>query len=422
MQNNRQLRDPVTLPSGLVFKNRLLKAAMAETMSKSHDPTDTLMAAYKAWGKGGWGGIITGNVMIDERWLGNALDVSLTPSTNPELIAQWRRYAEACRVEGTPAIVQLNHPGRQSPLGAGSKGLFEKNIAPSPIALQFEDNIWAKTAQKLIFGTPREMTVAEIEDVVKRHADAAKFLSEAGFDGVELHAAHGYLLNIFMSPKTNHRQDNYGGSAFNRARIVLDIINAIRAVVPSTFTVGIKLNSADVQHSSDMEDVMQQIGFLKDTGIDFLEISGGSYENPRMMKGDEPQSGEKPVSERTAKREAFFLDFARVVRQKFPDVVLMVTGGFRSLTGMRAALEENACDLIGLARPAAVDSSFAKKVLEAEAAGGDVSLRLDAVKPSWLVSKIPVKALGAGAESAFYGAQIERIGKGLPTKTPPTTA
>ena len=337
--------------------------------------------------------------MIDERWLGNALDVSLTPSTNPELIAQWRRYAEACRVEGTPAIVQLNHPGRQSPLGAGSKGLFEKNIAPSPIALQFEDNIWAKTAQKLIFGTPREMTVAEIEDVVKRHADAAKFLSEAGFDGVELHAAHGYLLNIFMSPKTNHRQDNYGGSAFNRARIVLDIINAIRAVVPSTFTVGIKLNSADVQHSSDMEDVMQQIGYLRDTGIDFLEISGGSYENPRMMKGDEPQPGEKKVSERTAKREAFFLDFARVVRQKFPEVVLMVTGGFRSLAGMRVALDENACDLIGLARPAAVDSSFARKVLEAEAKGGDVSLRLDAVKPSWLVSKIPVKALGAGAES-----------------------
>jgi len=148
-----------------------------------------------------------------------------------------------------------------------------------------------------------------------------------------------------------------------------------------------------------MEDVMQQIGYLKDTGIDFLEISGGSYENPRMMKGDEPQPGEKKVSERTAKREAFFLDFARVVRQKFPEVVLMVTGGFRSLTGMRAALEENACDLIGLARPAAVDSSFARKVLEAEAAGGDVSLRLDAVKPSWLVSKIPVKALGAGAES-----------------------
>jgi 2,4-dienoyl-CoA reductase-like NADH-dependent reductase (Old Yellow Enzyme family) len=377
--------------------------------------------------------------MIDERWLGNPLDVSITPSTNPELIAQWRRYAEACHVEGTPAIVQLNHPGRQSPIGAGTKGLFEKNIAPSPIPLQFENNIWAKTAQKLIFGTPREMTVAEIQDVVTKHADAAKFLSEAGFDGVELHAAHGYLLNIFMSPQTNQRRDDYGGSAYNRARIVLDIIKAIRAVVPSTFTVSIKLNSADLQRSSDMEEVMQQIEYLQATGIDFLEISGGSYENPRMMKGDEQQAGEKPVSERTAKREAFFLDFARIVRQKFPDVVLMVTGGFRSLAGMHAALEENACDLIGVARPAAVDASWAKKVLEEEAAGGNVSMRLDAVKPSWLVSKIPVKALGAGAESvsfvlagtecmvanerqqAFYAGQIARIGKGLPTRAPPTT-
>ncbi|CAG5185032.1 uncharacterized protein ALTATR162_LOCUS11203 [Alternaria atra] len=422
MQNSRQLRDPVTLPSGLVFKNRLLKAAMAETMSKSHDPTDQLLTAYKAWGKGGWGGIITGNVMIDERWLGNALDVSIAPTTDPKVIAQWRRYAEACHIEGTPAIVQLNHPGRQSPLGAGSKGLFEKNIAPSPIALQFEDNIWAKTAQKLLFGTPREMTIAEIEDVVTKHADAAKYLSEQGFDGVELHAAHGYLLNIFMAPNTNKRQDNYGGSPLNRVRIVLDIIKAIRAVVPKTFTVGIKLNSADVARASDMEELMQQIEYLKATGIDFLEISGGSYENPRMMKGDEPQPGEKPVSERTAKREAFFLDFARVVRQKFPDVVLMVTGGFRSLSGMHAALEENACDLIGVARPAAIDASWANKVLKEEAAGGDVVLRLDAVKPSWLVSKIPVRALGAGAETAYYGQQIARIGKGLPTRAPPTTS
>jgi 2,4-dienoyl-CoA reductase-like NADH-dependent reductase (Old Yellow Enzyme family) len=360
--------------------------------------------------------------MIDERWLGNALDVSIAPTTNPKVIAQWRRYAEACHIEGTPAIVQLNHPGRQSPLGAGSKGLFEKNIAPSPIALQFEDNIWAKTAQKLLFGTPREMTIAEIEDVVTKHADAAKYLSEQGFDGVELHAAHGYLLNIFMAPNTNKRQDNYGGSPLNRVRIVLDIIKAIRAVVPKTFTVGIKLNSADVARASDMEELMQQIEYLKATGIDFLEISGGSYENPRMMKGDESQPGEKPVSERTAKREAFFLDFARVVRQKFPDVVLMVTGGFRSLSGIHAALEENACDLIGVARPAAIDASWANKVLKEEAAGGDVVLRLDAVKPSWLVSKIPVRALGAGAETAYYGQQIARIGKGLPTRAPPTTS
>ncbi|KAL1793900.1 hypothetical protein ACET3X_007321 [Alternaria dauci] len=419
---SKKLSDPVTLPSGLVLKNRLLKTAMAETMSKSHNPTEQMLAAYKAWGKGGWGGIITGNVMIDERWLGNALDVAINPTSDPNIIAQWRRYAEACRVEGVPALVQLNHPGRQSPLGAGSKGLFGKNIAPSPIPLKFEDNIWAKTAQKILFGTPREMTVAEIQDVVTKHANAAKFLAENGWDGVELHAAHGYLLNIFMAPNTNKRTDDYGGSAFNRVRIVLDIIKAIRAVVPPTFTVGIKLNSADVAQKSDMAELMEQIEHLKAVGIDFLEISGGSYENPRMMKGDEPAPGEKPVSERTAKREAFFLDFARIVRQRFPDVVLMVTGGFRSLSGMKAALDENACDLIGVARPSAVDPSWAKKLLTEEVAGGEVTMRLDPVKPSWLISKIPVRALGAGAESAFYYEQIVCISKGLPTRTPSTKA
>ncbi|KNG50631.1 nadh:flavin oxidoreductase nadh oxidase [Stemphylium lycopersici] len=373
-------------------------------MTKSHNPEEQLTSTYKAWGNGGWGGILTGNVQVDGRWLGQPHDVLVEPTSDPEIIAQWRMYAEACR---------------QSPLGAGSKGLFEKNIAPSPVPLNLGTNFLSRMAQKLLFGSPREMTVTEIEDLVQRFANAAKFLSEAGFDGVELHVAHGYLLSLFLSPTVNQRTDAYGGSPLNRVRIILDIIKATRAVVPSTFAVGLKLNSVDIQQSSDMEEAMQQVQHITEVGIDFLEISGGSYEDPQMMGGDDDDK-QKQVSERTAKREGFFLDYAREIRKRFPSIVLMVTGGFRSLKGMHAALGENACDLIGVARPAAIDPAWASKVLKAEAAGGDEAMPLSRVKPSWLISKIPVKALGSGAESAHYGAQIARICKGLPTQVPST--
>lgn len=163
---------------------------------------------------------------------------------------------------------------------------------------------------------------------------------------------------------------------------------------------------------------MQQVQHITEVGIDFLEISGGSYEDPQMMGADEDK--QEKVSERTAKREGFFLDYAREIRKRFPGIVLMVTGGFRSLKGMQAALEENACDLIGVARPAAIDPAWASKVLRAEAEGGDEAMPLSRVKPSWLISKIPVKALGSGAESAHYGAQIARIRKGLPGQVPST--
>ncbi|KAF2030425.1 FMN-linked oxidoreductase [Setomelanomma holmii] len=398
MATMRKLSDPVQLPSGVVFRNRLVKAAMAEHMTKTHTPTDEIPVAYKNWGKGGWGGILTGNVQLDDRWLGGKNDLTFTNSSNPDVQARWRQYADACRVEGTPAIVQVCHPGRQSPMRAGSRGLLEKNIAPSAVPLKLGENLASRVVQKVVFGTPREMTVEEINDLVKRFADAAKFLSEMGVDGIELHAAHGYLLSLFMSPRLNHRADAYGGSPTNRVRIITEIIHAIRAIVPATFAVGIKLNSADVQHSNDTAEAIEQIHLIIAAGIDFLEISGGTYEDPRMTGRAESQVVDKPVSSRTANREAYFLDFAHTVRKQFPGVVLMVTGGFRSLAGMEAALAENACDVIGVARPAAVDPAWARILLAAEKEGREEVLRLNKVHPGWLMSKIPVRAIGAGAE------------------------
>ncbi|KAF2818687.1 putative FMN binding oxidoreductase [Ophiobolus disseminans] len=412
MDPQRRVRDPVTLPCGLVFKNRLLKAAMAENMSSSNTPTDEMIIPYKTWGEGGWGGILTGNVQIDERWLGTNNDLTFKDMTDPEVKARWRKYAEACSADGGKAIVQICHPGRQSPITAGSRGLLEKNVAPSAIALDLGDGILARLAQKVVFGMPREITETEIEELVNRYAEVSRFLSDVGFHGVELHGAHGYLLTLFMSAKTNHRTDSYG----NLSRLVTSIIHAIRAAVPASFAIGIKLNSVDIQDSGDMEEAMQQIQHIISAGVDFLEISGGSYEDPKMFAVPSDQT--RKVSERTTQREAYFLDYARAIRERFPNVVLMVTGGFRSLAGMHAALADNACDIIGIARPAVVDPVWARKLIDAEEKGVDEAMRLRHVKPGWLVSKIPLKAVGAGVESTYYATGIARMSKGLETRAP----
>lgn len=251
-------------------------------MSRNSQPNAKFEAAYSQWGTGGWGGILTGNVMIDERYKGDAGDLAIETDDAKRPVELWKAYASAIQKEGTPAFVQLNHPGRQSPLGAGTRGFWDKTMAPSAIGLNIGENLIARMASGLLFGTPKEMSISDIDDVKRRFAEAAKFIAEVGFSGIELHAAHGYLLAQFLSPRSNIRTDDYGGSAQNRARIVVEIIKEIRAVVPKSFSVAIKLNSVDHQRGAKLDDAMKQIALINEAGVDFIEISGGSYEDPQV--------------------------------------------------------------------------------------------------------------------------------------------
>lgn len=296
-----QLAKPITLPvSRLTLPNRLAKAAMAEALSPAGVPTPALAAAYEQWARGGWGLVMTGNVQVDARWLGQPGDNALLDGDagggeydEAAMLAAWKPWAAACRAVAaggaSPTIVQINHPGRQSPLGAalpragaGGRGFFTKALAPSAVPLRLGDGLLARAAAALAFGTPRAMTAHEIEDVVRRFAAAARVSAAAGFDGVEVHAAHGYLLAQFLSPRTNLRADAYGGTPAKRAKIVADVVRAIRAATPAGFTVGIKLNSVDHQDEAELEDAIEQLRIIVDAGIDFLEISGGSYEDPKV--------------------------------------------------------------------------------------------------------------------------------------------
>ncbi|KAK3350526.1 hypothetical protein B0H65DRAFT_90676 [Neurospora tetraspora] len=425
-----KLAQPLTLPNGLILPNRLIKAAMAEQLGfGNHLPNPELSAVYSVWARGDWGMILTGNVQVDHAHKGDAHDISPGhPGTTPEqTLTAFKAWADAALLKGqsrTPVVVQINHPGRQSPMGAGTRGLWEKAVAPSAVPLVLGEGLVPRLASKLLFGTPRELTVAEIKDIVQKFGYTARITAEAGFQGVEIHAAHGYLLAQFLSKKTNKRGDVYGGSAENRARIVGEIIEECRRQVAEAvgeeeakrFVVGIKLNSADWQtgrngkeeETDTTEEVLRQIELFEQWGVDFVEVSGGSYEDPQMANGPKVEK-----SERTKAREAFFLEFAKIIRTKFPKLPLMVTGGFRTRQGMEAALATDDCDMIGIGRPAVINPSLpANLILNPEIPDADARLFDKKVEPHWIFEKLGMKSVvGAGAEIGWYVSEIKKLAK-----------
>ncbi|KAJ5218393.1 Aldolase-type TIM barrel [Penicillium cinerascens] len=411
------LADSVKLPCGLVFPNRLSKAAMAELMAKTNQPNDSLNDAYEQWSQGGWGSILTGNVQVDVDHLGSPFDPALHgeyTGDDKTVVKEWKKYADACQKHGTPALVQICHPGRQSFRPAGRRGFFAQTIAPSEVPMNIGNGLLEQLIACVAWSQPREMTRGDIEKAIRCFVDTARLMADAGFSGVELHGAHGYLIDQFLNSKTNLRTDEYGGTPTKRARFVLDILREIRKVVPPTFAIGIKLNSAD-HSSSTFEETMTQIALLVDAGIDFMEVSGGSYEDPQMMGY---AKSETPKSERTAAREAFFLEFAKEVRQRHPGLVLMLTGGFRSRAGAEAAIRDGACDLVGIGRPAAIDPKFPLLLLDESLDDEKAALPLEKVPTPFYARWLPRNLIGAGAESTYYAGQISRMSRGLATLAP----
>lgn len=362
---------------------------------------------------------LPGETEISTVYMGHPNNVLSKGSPTQATRDKWKRWALTAQQNNTPALAQLVHPGRQSMVGAGNRSFFAKNIAPSAVAPNLGNGISDWIVGKILFGTPRAMSVEEIQTAVQEFATAAKMSYDSGFSGVQIHAAHGFLLTQFLSPKTNLRTDDYGGTPAKRARIVVEVIRAIRAVVPKTFCVGIKLNSADVGGHESLEESLEQFGLIVKEEIDFVEVSGGSMENMRMASGDEPLE----KSARTIHREAFFLEYARSVRSQYPNVLLMVTGGFRSREGMQAALDSGACDLIGLGRPAAVWPRLPKEVLLNKGVKDeDARCDLRLVRGNWFVRNLSPKIVGAGIDVLYYAGQIVRLAERKATAPPPPGA
>lgn len=411
------LSEAITLRCGLELPNRLAKAAMAENIAPKHNLNEEFPTLYGQWAGGRWGLIITGNVQVSSTYLGSPADLQVPVKSVAQSQQElWKTWAATCRRAGTPTIVQLCHPGRQSPTGAGDRSFSMKNVAPSPIKLNFGDNLIARSAVSLMFGTPRELTADEITGpggIIEQFVEGAKQAFVAGFDGVQLHGSHGYLLSQFMSSQTNKRTDDFGGTATKRVEVVLRIIRETRAQTSPEFCIGIKLNSVDAATSDSVGDVLEQIKLIDECGIDFIEISGGTYENPRMIQ-DDRDTTEPEAKQSTVQRESFFLEFAQIVRARFPKIVLMVTGGFRTRLGMEAALQSGGCDIIGIGRPAAILPKLpAEIILNTELTDQQATMKMKTIKIPWWAAMLPIRPLGASAKTAIYNKQIARMGKGL---------
>ncbi|PSL22285.1 NADH:flavin oxidoreductase/NADH oxidase family protein [Shimia abyssi] len=331
--SNTSLSQPLTLPCGVTLSNRLSKSAMTEAMANKHDaPTEKHINLYRRWAKGGLAVQVTGNVMIDRRFLERPGNVVVEDERDITALSKW---AEAAKSERTQAWVQISHPGRQCPMVVNARPLSPSNEKLKMLGL---------------FGKPRAMRDTDINDAIRRYAETARILQKAGFDGVQIHGAHGYLISQFLSPITNHRTDYWGGSLENRARFLRRVVAAVRRAVGPSFPVGVKLNSADFQKGGfTLEDCKQVARWLQEDSIDLLEISGGTYEEMSFATA----TPDAPQRDSTKAREAFFLDYAREIRAEVT-IPIMVTGGFRSRAAMQQALIEDGIDMIGLARPLCV--------------------------------------------------------------------
>ncbi len=379
-----KFNTPLALTENITIKNRFFKSAMSEALgTKDHGPSEKLPRLYGIWAEGGVGLATTGNVMIDGTALGEPKNVVVEDERHLDALKEW---AQAGTQNNTHLWMQINHPGKQIP-----KFINKEPVAPSAISLG--------AGLEKVFNTPRALKEDEIYQLIEKYATTAAVAKKAGFTGVQIHGAHGYLVSQFLSPKHNQRDDRWGGTLENRMRFALEVYRAIRKKVGNDFPVGIKLNSADFQRGGFTEEQsMEVVKAISDEGINLIEISGGNYESPVM-------TGYK-IKESTKKREAYFLDYAEKIR-KLVDTPLVVTGGFRSGEGMLNALKSGATDMIGLARPLAVYPSLPNDIIQ------DNAYKITLNRPTTGFAILDKMSM---LDITWYEHQLRLLGSGEATK------
>lgn len=336
------IEQPLKLPNGILLPNRIVKSAMSEALADEYNnPTEGLIHLYKRWGKSGAAVLITGNTPIDRWHLEHAGNFVLDEKSDATKV---HALTEAAKSNGAKILAQLAHSGRQVPAA----------INPNPLSMSDLE------LELPGYGVPREAEEKELLAVIKQFAASAILAEKYGFDGVEIHAAHGYLLSSSLSPRINSRTDQWGGALENRVRLLLSVIRAVREAVSKKFIVAVKLNSSDFQKGGfSHEDSIEVAKLLEKEAVDFIEISGGNFETP--VAYDHKSKQQMKSQESTKQREAYFLEYARDIKAAL-GIPVMVTGGFRSRDVMEEALSQEATDLIGMGRPFIMDPDFPKKL------------------------------------------------------------
>jgi len=395
------LAQPLTLPCGAVIPNRLAKAAMTEGLATSAGvPTPELERLYGIWSDGGAGILLSGNIQVDADHLERPGNVVIDRQPDEAMRKALAGWAAAATRNGNHFWAQISHAGRQT-----QKNVNPHPKAPSPVKLGLPGGQ---------FGEPVALASDEIEDIVVRFGISAAAVKAAGFTGVQVHAAHGYLVSQFLSPRTNRRTDQYGGELANRARFLLNIVNTVRDAVGDDFPVAVKLNSADFQKGGfAFEDSLQVAQWLEQAGVDLIEISGGTYEQPKLLGIEGLEAEEKQnVARSTQMREAYFVDFAVAMQQKV-SIPLMVTGGFRRREVMEQAIDSGSADLVGLGRPMCVMTDAPARLMHGEQELPRYEAELSLLPP-WLtfLNRITlIRTMASFGVQYWFYAQIDALGR-----------
>jgi 2,4-dienoyl-CoA reductase-like NADH-dependent reductase (Old Yellow Enzyme family) len=397
------LEQPLELPCGQILPNRLCKAAMTEQIAGPDNHADHRHEQlYRTWAGSGCGLLLTGNVLVDRYSLESPGNVAIVGPQPDEHLDALRAWSDAAKSDGAAVWMQISHAGRQTP----------RIVNPQPVS--------ASDVQLALpggqFGKPRPMTGDEIRETIRRFVDCALIARETGFDGVQIHGAHGYLISQFLSPRSNLRTDEWGGPLENRARLLLETVGAVREAVGGDFAVGVKLNSADFQQGGfSFEECCQVVDWLNDASIDLLEISGGNYEQPKLLGIEGMQAAEdQPVRESSKAREAYFVDYAAMVRER-AKMPVMATGGFRSREAMEETVSSGLADMIGIGAPLCCDPHGPKKLLSGEIDRLENHAKTKRLGPGFLGPNSGigmVKMINALGQMAWNYHAIEAIAEG----------
>ena len=350
--------------------------------TRDFQPKKNIATLYKRWAEGGTGLIITGNIMVDPKGTAEPGNIVFDKNSNMEILKNWANQGQQ---HGAKVMVQLNHPGKQVP-----KTIAKETVAPSAVPLG--------NGLNKLFSTPRALTTSEVEELIQKFVTSAKVAKEAGFSGVQIHAAHGYLISQFLSPHDNRRTDKYGGSLENRMRFLKEIYLGMREELGKDFTIGIKINSTDFKEDGlTEEDSLKTIIELANLGLDFVEISGGTYERPAMMGATSKSTN-----------QVFFAEYSKKLKQKI-EIPVVVTGGIRSINAMNTLLNDNTTDFIGIARPLTIDPNIPNKIKQ-----GTYTI-VETTRVSTGVKKLD-KIFGSLLGIVYYQVLMQNIAKGKEPK------
>ncbi len=315
---------PLTLPCGAVLKNRIAKSAMSDSLGDgTGHPSKVQQRLYERWAEGGLAVSIIGEVQCSPGFAEKPGNLVLNEASD---LTRFEALARAGGRNNAQLWPQLGH--------AGAMAYPPTSVPKGPSALDLPGLACA------------EMSLDEIRDLPSKFARTARLARDAGFAGVQIHAAHGFLLSQFLSPLFNRRQDDYGGPVANRARLLLEVIEEVRHAVGAACPVAVKLNATDqLDGGLDEDDALSVVQILDGTSVDLIDISGGTY-----------FPGAKPASD-SGGAGPYFSAFAKRAR-KISDKPFMLTGGFKSLAQAAEAVATGATDMVGLARLLALEPAL----------------------------------------------------------------